>query len=197
MIKVIMTKTTKGSPNGILVLTYEKGVEYSIPKELAFAFVEEMKVAQYIDKQVKKISPGRQKKVIRNEAKFKRDYSNFVKEKDSLDKLQVDVNKKRDAILESGKIALRKLNTFGTASKAYSKLHAEFLKKPDKATKELLEKKLLEMGSDVLQVIASTNSYDDLLRKDVDFQKSQTDILNKIDDQLKSINKNLIDIDKV
>ena len=39
--KVKMMTTTKGSPNGIKVNTYEGGQEYDIPEELAVVFLKE------------------------------------------------------------------------------------------------------------------------------------------------------------
>lgn len=44
--KIKMTKTKTGSPNGFHVLEYLEGVEYDIPKDLARVFVEELKVAK-------------------------------------------------------------------------------------------------------------------------------------------------------
>lgn len=45
---VLMTTTTKGSPDGINVLSYSAGIEYDIPERLAKAFVS-MRVAEYVD----------------------------------------------------------------------------------------------------------------------------------------------------
>lgn len=43
--KVRMLQTTKGSPNGISIVVYEKDKDYTIPDSLAAAFVDRQKVA--------------------------------------------------------------------------------------------------------------------------------------------------------
>ena len=40
-----MIKTSKGSPDGLRVKTYEKGITYDIQEDLAKVFLNEMKVA--------------------------------------------------------------------------------------------------------------------------------------------------------
>lgn len=47
MPKVTMLKTTPGSVDGIHVVTYKEGETYEISDNLAKAFVDEMKVAEY------------------------------------------------------------------------------------------------------------------------------------------------------
>jgi hypothetical protein len=48
MKEVYMTKTQKGSPNGIAVVEYKEGEEYNLPDALAYTFVEELECAEYI-----------------------------------------------------------------------------------------------------------------------------------------------------
>ena len=45
--QVEMLVTTRGSPNGVLVVTYEAGTFPELPVDLAVAFVETMRVAKY------------------------------------------------------------------------------------------------------------------------------------------------------
>lgn len=42
-----MLKTSRGSPNGVIVNTYEAGEVYDLPIDLAVVFVEKMCVAKY------------------------------------------------------------------------------------------------------------------------------------------------------
>ena len=47
--KIIMLKTTPGSPNGTEVIKYEKGREYEVPEALARVFVEQIGCAECYD----------------------------------------------------------------------------------------------------------------------------------------------------
>lgn len=51
-----MTRTEQGSPDGFSIELYLRGETYSVPVALAVTFVEEMKVATYLedDKATKK-----------------------------------------------------------------------------------------------------------------------------------------------
>lgn len=44
--KVLMTKTQKGSPDGITIIEYQEGTVYDIPEDLAKVFVKQIKCAQ-------------------------------------------------------------------------------------------------------------------------------------------------------
>jgi len=46
--KVIMTKTSKGSTDGVNLNIYQTGQEYDIPDRLAIVFVEHMQVAERV-----------------------------------------------------------------------------------------------------------------------------------------------------
>ena len=48
-IRVLMTKTEKGSMDGVTVLEFEKGVEYDLNSELAEVFIDEMGVATIVE----------------------------------------------------------------------------------------------------------------------------------------------------
>jgi hypothetical protein len=48
MPKVTMLETTSGSPDGIRVNSYKQGETVDLPAALAKAFVDEMKVAEYV-----------------------------------------------------------------------------------------------------------------------------------------------------
>ena len=50
IIKVLMTKDAKGSPDGLKVRSYEKGKEYDLPDSLATVFIKEIKVAKVAPK---------------------------------------------------------------------------------------------------------------------------------------------------
>jgi hypothetical protein len=50
---VEMLKTSRGSPNGVIVNTYDAGVVYDLPIDLAVVFVEKMRVAKYYAAPVK------------------------------------------------------------------------------------------------------------------------------------------------
>lgn len=50
---VEMLQTSRGSPNGVIVSTYEAGAVYDIPLDLAVVFVEKMRVAKYYTASVK------------------------------------------------------------------------------------------------------------------------------------------------
>ena len=47
--KIKMLSDCKGSPDGILVRTYYKSKEYDLPESLTNVFVNQLKVADYID----------------------------------------------------------------------------------------------------------------------------------------------------
>ena len=47
--KGLMTKTEKGSPDGIRVRTYDKDGEYDLPTELADVFIYEMECAEEVE----------------------------------------------------------------------------------------------------------------------------------------------------
>lgn len=48
IIKVTMLKDAKGSADGIVTRSYDKGNEYDLPESLANSFVKEMKVAKVV-----------------------------------------------------------------------------------------------------------------------------------------------------
>ena len=48
IIKVVMSETVKGSPDGLKVREYEQGKEYDLPESLATVFVSEMDVAEVV-----------------------------------------------------------------------------------------------------------------------------------------------------
>lgn len=44
-----MLKDQKGAPNGVIVRPYYEGETYDLPKDLSQSFVEELRVAKYVD----------------------------------------------------------------------------------------------------------------------------------------------------
>lgn len=51
-----MLKDAKGSPNGIITRSYDKGNEYDLPESLANAFVNDLKVAKLTPKSKAELS---------------------------------------------------------------------------------------------------------------------------------------------
>jgi len=58
IVKVRMKTSARGSPDGLRLREYEAGRTYDLPKDLARAFVEHMKVATYVRARTSKRNPG-------------------------------------------------------------------------------------------------------------------------------------------
>ena len=67
--KIVMTETKKGSPDGLKVNTYEKGKTYEIPEELAKVFVEELEVARIFKEEVVKLKTEAKKPKLKTMSK--------------------------------------------------------------------------------------------------------------------------------
>ena len=52
-----MKESIEGSPDGMRVVIYQKGYEYSLPEKLADAFVDQMKVAVFVSNKKEAVSP--------------------------------------------------------------------------------------------------------------------------------------------
>lgn len=50
VVTITMLKDERGSPDGLVLRDYAKGVTYDVPQDLAKAFVEDMQCAVYGDR---------------------------------------------------------------------------------------------------------------------------------------------------